>query len=118
MPDEPTAQDATWTRLNRSRQHDEYLTSVLDLFSRRAVRWEILTSLATLLVLSTLRKAIPLRRPDTKQLLIDSDRGCQSTSDCSQKLLETMSIICSMQLYCKGCCYDNDVVELFLVFET
>jgi hypothetical protein len=60
-----------------------YLAVVMDLFSRKIVGWTIGASLATELVADALRKAIELRRPDGKQLLHHSDRGCQYTSDVS-----------------------------------
>ena len=53
-----------------------YLAAVLDLFSRKIVGWAISDSLATTLVSDALRQAIESRRPDTKQLLHHSDRGC------------------------------------------
>lgn len=39
--------------------------------------WAIADSLATSLVSNALRDAIEKRKPDTKQLLHHSDRGCQ-----------------------------------------
>jgi len=60
--------------------------------------------LGTTLVSETLRQAIELRGPDTKQLLHHSDRGCQYTSDAYQTTLKTLGITCSMSR--TGCCYD------------
>ena len=54
-----------------------YLAAVVDLFSRKVVGWAISTSLATELVSDALRCAVERRRPDGKQLLHHSDRGCQ-----------------------------------------
>ncbi|UUO06234.1 IS3 family transposase [Blastopirellula sp. J2-11] len=88
-----------------------YLAVVLDLFSRKVVGWELSTSLATSLVNSALRNAIESRRPNTKQLLHHSDRGCQYTSDEYQRTLKTLGITCSMSR--TGCCYDNAVMERF-----
>jgi len=88
-----------------------YLAVVLDLFSRKVVGWELSDSLATPLVSSALRKAIECRRPDTKQLMLHSDRGCQYTSDEFQRQLATMQITCSMSR--TACCYDNAVMERF-----
>jgi putative transposase len=62
-----------------------YLAVVLDLFGRKVVGWSIGTSLATELVSNALRQAIENRRPDGKQLLHHSDRGCQYTSDAYQQ---------------------------------
>ncbi len=73
-----------------------YLAVVLDLFSRKVVGWSIGTSLATELVSDALRKAITERRPNGKELLHHSDRGCQYTSNAYQKILRTLGIECSM----------------------
>ncbi len=88
-----------------------YLAVVLDLFSRKVVGWSIGRSLATDLVSDALRSAIESRRPDGKQLLHHSDRGCQYTSDAYQRTLKTLGITCSMSR--RGDCYDNAVMERF-----
>ena len=88
-----------------------YLAVVLDLFSRKVVGWSIGTSLATDLVSDALRSAIESRRPDGKQLLHHSDRGCQFTSDAYQRTLRALGIRCSMSRV--GNCYDNAVAERF-----
>lgn len=88
-----------------------YLAVVLDLFSRKVVGWSLGYSLATELVSNALRAAIESRRPDGKQLLHHSDRGCQYTSDAYQQTLRTMSIECSMNR--TGNCWDNAVIERF-----
>jgi len=88
-----------------------YLAAVVDLFSRKVVGWSIGTSLATELVSDALRSAIERRRPDGKQLLHHSDRGCQYTSDAYQQALRLLGITCSMSR--RGNCYDNAVMERF-----
>jgi putative transposase len=88
-----------------------YLAAVVDLFSRKVVGWSIGTSLATDLVSDALRSAIERRRPDGKQLLHHSDRGCQYTSDAYQQTLRLLGITCSMSR--RGNCYDNAVMERF-----
>jgi putative transposase len=88
-----------------------YLAVVVDLFSRKAVGWSIGASLATELVSSALRQAIERRRPDCRELLHHSDRGCQYTSDAYQGTLKRLGIACSMSR--RGCCYDNAVMERF-----
>jgi len=88
-----------------------YLAVVIDLFSRKVIGWSITASLATELVSAALRRAIESRRPDGKQLLHHSDRGCQYTSDAYQKILRTLGITCSMSR--TGCCYDNAAMERF-----
>jgi putative transposase len=54
-----------------------YVAAVLDLFSRKVVGWAVSDSLATDLVREALRSAIEGRRPNGKELLHHSDRGCQ-----------------------------------------
>jgi len=88
-----------------------YLAVVLDLFGRKVVGWSIGTSLATELVSNALCGAIESRRPDGKQLLHHSDRGCQYTSNAYQQTLRTLGIDCSMSR--TGNCYDNAVMERF-----
>jgi putative transposase len=88
-----------------------YLAVVLDLFSRKVVGWSLGHSLATELVSDALRAAIESRRPDGRQLLHHSDRGCQYTSTAYQQTLRTMGIECSMSR--TGNCWDNAVMERF-----
>ena len=51
------------------------------------VGWSLGASLATELVADALRQAVESRRPDGKQLLHHSDRGCQYTADRYQAVL-------------------------------
>jgi putative transposase len=88
-----------------------YLAVVLDLFGRKVVSWSIGNSLAIELVSSALRRAIESRRPDGRQLLHHSDRGCQYTSDSYQSTLKALGIECSMSR--TGNSYDNAVMERF-----
>ena len=88
-----------------------YLAVVMDLFSRKIVGWALSASLATELAADALRQAIESRRPDGKQLLHHSDRGCQYTSDAYQQTLRTLGIACSMSR--TGNCYDNAAMERF-----
>jgi putative transposase len=88
-----------------------YLAVVLDLYSRRIVRWAISKSLETKVITDALRQAIERLRPATNKLIHYSDRGCQYTSEAFQGLLKTMQITCSMSR--TGCCYDNAVAERF-----
>ena len=88
-----------------------YLAVVIDLFSRKVVGWEMSNRLTTPLVTGALKSAIETRRPETKELLHHSDRGCQYTSEAFQNIMRTTNIACSMRR--TGCCYDNAVVERF-----
>jgi len=88
-----------------------YLAVVLDLFSRKVLGWSMSASLATELVSDALRQAVESRRPNGRQLLHHSDRGCQYTSDAYQHTLRALGIECSMSR--TGCCYDNSPMERF-----
>ena len=88
-----------------------YLAVVMDLFSRKVVGWAMSTSLATELVSQALRQAIEARRPEGKQLLHHSDRGCQYTSDAYRHTLNTLGIERSMSR--GGSCHDNAAMERF-----
>jgi len=88
-----------------------YLAVVVDLFSRKVVGWNMSDRLTTPLVTIALRNAIESRKPETKELLHHSDRGCQYTSEAFQKIMRTTNITCSMSR--TGCCYDNAVMERF-----
>lgn len=88
-----------------------YLAVVMDLFSRKVVGWAMSSSLATELVSNALRQAIEMRRPDGKQLLHHSDRGCQYTSEAYRHTLRMLGIECSMSH--TGSCYDNAAMERF-----
>ena len=57
-----------------------YLTVVLDLFSRKAVGWDLSTELATPMVKRALQMALDQRQP-APGCLFHSDRGCQYTSE-------------------------------------
>ena len=58
-----------------------YQAVCLGSVSRKVVGWQLSDSLATSLVSGTLRDAIEKRQPETGELLLHSDRGCQHTSD-------------------------------------
>lgn len=55
-----------------------YLSSIMDLFSRRIISWELAPSLETKYVISAVRKAIS--KSGTRPVVIHTDRGVQYTS--------------------------------------
>jgi putative transposase len=85
-----------------------YLAIVLDLFSRRIIRWAVSDRLKKDLALCTLRRAVALRRPRAG-ILHHSDRGSQYCSYDFQRMLDRHGFIPSMSS--KGNCYDNTMVE-------
>ena len=93
-----------------TREGPLYLTTVLDLGSRRCVGWAMRETLEVELALSALRMARDARRP-APGLLDHSDRGSQYTSGAYRTKLAAHGMIASMSA--KGDCYDNAVAESF-----
>jgi len=87
-----------------------YLAAVLDLFSRRVVRWSTSRTLETGLCLEALSMALG-NRSKVKSLLHHSDRGVQYVSEDDQKALQDRGIECSMSR--RANCWDNAVAESF-----
>jgi len=87
-----------------------YLAVILDLFSRRVVGWKLSESLEAELVLTALRNALVLRRPD-EGLYFHSDRGSQYSSEAVRKPLSVIGANLSMSGV--GNCYDNATIEAF-----
>jgi len=87
-----------------------YLAGVLDLFSRKAVGWEMSNRIDADLVESALRMALYQRQPG-RGLIHHSDRGSQYASHQIRNLLAANQIQVSMSG--KGNCYDNAVMESF-----
>ncbi len=89
-----------------------YLAIVMELYSRRIVGWHIDKRMTADLVSKALMKAYNLRQPE-KGLVFHSDRGAQYTSKRYRRLLASYGIRASMGDV--GACWDNAVVERFLV---
>lgn len=87
-----------------------YLASVLDVFSRRIVGWQLADHLKAELCLEALSMAIRSRRPGV-ELIHHSDRGVQYACDAYQQLLRENHITASMSR--RGNCYDNAMMESF-----
>jgi putative transposase len=93
-----------------TRQGWLYVSTVLDLYSRKIVGLSMSAHPDTGLVLSSLKQAIIHRRPSTG-LIIHSDRGCQYTSDAYISHARMHEFTLSMSS--KGNCYDNAAMETF-----
>jgi putative transposase len=106
-PDEKWGADLSyiWTR-----EGWLYLAVVIDLYARRVVGWAVSDRLHKELVLTALRRALVVRRPEAG-LLHHSDRGSQYCSIASQAELRQHGVLISMSG--KGNCYDNAMVETF-----
>lgn len=87
-----------------------YLASVLDVYSRRIVGWQVADHLRAELCMDALAMAIDARRPGA-ELIHHSDRGVQYACDLYQQLLKKNQIVCSMSR--RGNCYDNAMMESF-----
>jgi putative transposase len=85
-----------------------YLTSVMDLFSRRILAWTLSSSLEAKYVIDTIQKAI-LERNGAHPRVFHNDRGCQYVS---QEFLDaTRGMIHSYSK--KGFPWDNACIESF-----
>ena len=69
-----------------------YLTAIIDWYSRCIVGWEIDDTLDTRMVMNALKKALMVATPD----IINSDQGCQFTSDEYRAFLKEQGIRQSM----------------------
>ena len=85
-----------------------YLSTIMDLYSRKIVGWSMKNRITKDLVIEALNMAIKQRKPG-RGLLLHSDRG--SPSYCYQVLLKRYGMLCSMSR--KGNCWDNAVMESF-----
>lgn len=83
-----------------------YLTAIIDWHSRYIVGWELSDTLDTAPVLSAVMRAI---RQYGKPEIINSDQGCQFTSDDYTSYLKDQNIKQSMDG--KGRWVDNVVIE-------
>jgi len=87
-----------------------YVSTVLDLYSRKIVGLAMSAHANTDLVLNSVRQAITHRCPP-KGLILHSDRGSQYTSDAYIDNVKACGFSRSMSG--KGNCYDNAVMESF-----
>lgn len=84
-----------------------YLFAVMDWYSRYIIAWELSNTLDTSFILRCLIKAFTRAKP----AIINSDQGCQFTSNSYIELLKTNSISISMDG--RGRATDNIVIERF-----
>jgi len=87
-----------------------YVAVVIDLFSRRVVRWSMSAAMTAQLVTDALVMAI-WRRGKPDALLHHSDRGSQYTSEQFQRLMADHGVVCSMSR--SGNVWDNAAMESF-----
>jgi putative transposase len=87
-----------------------YLASIMDLYSRRIIGWDMQARMTKELVISALKRAIVAQKP-SPCLIHHSDRGSQYASNEYQDLLRQNGMFTSMSR--KGNCYDNACIESF-----
>ena len=96
--------DITYLRME---QGFMYLTALIDVYSRYVVGWSLSNSLETSSCIEALRKALGKGQPE----IINSDQGCQFTSEAWIGYLKESAIQISMTG--KGRCLDNVYIERF-----
>ena len=84
-----------------------YLVAIIDVYSRYVVAWELSNSLDTDFCLAMLEKALQKNKPE----ILNSDQGCQFTSQAWIEAVEKEGIQISMDG--KGRCLDNVYIERF-----
>ena len=82
-----------------------YLTSIMDLFSRKIIAWTLSQTLEVSCVINTINKA-KARRNTKLPLIIHSDRGSQYTSQLYRDVIRRYGIRQSMNSG-SGRCHDN-----------
>jgi transposase InsO family protein len=85
-----------------------YLTSIMDLFSRKIIAWELSTTLEAKWVVETITRAKKARRID-KPLVMHSDRGIQYTSSAYKEATEGLINSYSKKAFP----WDNACIESF-----
>ena len=87
-----------------------YLSTIIDLFSRKIVGWAMRANMSTDLIVESFLNASAKRKINTG-LIFHSDRGSQYASKEFRKILNLYQVKQSMSG--KGNCYDNAVAESF-----
>lgn len=102
-PNQVLAIDITYIKMSHGHM---YLTAIIDWYRRFIVGWELSDTLETALVLMTVQKAMAIYG---KPGIINSDQGCQFTSEEYTRLLRRQTIRQSMDG--KTCWVDNVIME-------
>lgn len=103
-PDQAWMVDITYLRMDSG---FVYLVALIDVYSRYVVGWKISTTLETEFCIDALKSGLVTGRPE----IINSDQGCQFTSDDWVDFLKDNDINISMTG--KGRCLDNVYIERF-----
>ena len=89
-PNQVWSVDITYIKLHRSHM---YLTAIIDWYSRKIMGWELSDTLDTRPVLTAVKNAVDEYGTPA---IINSDQGCQFTSDDYKQLLRDLGIQQSM----------------------
>ena len=103
-PNQAWMVDITYLRMNKG---FVYLVALIDVYSRYIVDWRISTTLETSFCTEALESALCKGKPD----IINTDQGCQFTSEEWISSLKSKEIQISMTG--KGRCLDNVYIERF-----
>ena len=107
-PDRPNAVWCTDITYIWTRDGFVYLTSIMDLYSRKIIAWTLSKTMEVSCVLDTVNKAKARRNTD-KPLILHSDRGSQFVSAAYREATEKFQLSYSH----KGYPYDNACIESF-----
>jgi putative transposase len=108
-PDQVWVSDITYIQLDRG---FAYLATIMDVFTRKCIGWNLSKNMRTDLVMGALNMALDARwNPNLKGLIHHSDRGVQYTSHEHIDCLKEHGIRISMSR--KGNPYDNAYAESF-----
>lgn len=108
-PNQGWVSDITYIQLDKG---FAYLASILDVYTRKCIGWNMSTNMRTDLVMGALNKALDTRwNSNIKGLIHHSDRGVQYTSHEYTDHLKNHGIQISMSR--KGNPYDNAFAESF-----
>jgi putative transposase len=87
-----------------------YLATVIDIYSRKVIGWQLDKSLNSELVERALDNAL-LGRKIKRGIIFHSDQGIQYTNENFRKMLKENGFVQSMSR--KGNCWDNAITETF-----
>ena len=103
-PNQAWMVDITYLRMDKG---FVYMVALIDVYSRYVVAWRISTTLDTSFCMEALNSALSIAVPE----IVNSDQGCQFTSEEWTSFLQQHDIQISMTG--KGRCLDNVYIERF-----
>ena len=110
----PPAPDKTWAgdiTYLRTGEGWLFLSTVIDLYSRRVIGWSVAEHMRTDLVADALGMAVATRGGRVDGVVFHSDRGSQYTSRDFGELGDRLGVVQSMGA--TGVCWDNAAAESF-----